>query len=230
LSGPSGPIFARVAGRYDLINAILSLGRERQWRASGVRRLPPGLILDLGCGTGAADFEGRHAVGLDPVVEMLALSPAARRVAGAGEELPFRDDSFDGAFSAFVLRNLASIDRTLDETARVLKPGAVLVVLGLSRPVNPALRLIHRVGTAIALPLTGLVAAGAPREYWYLHKSLDSLPPPEEMLEGRSLQLAATWRMGLFGFVYGATLVKTGPSTPTRGGEAADRDPAVEAR
>ena len=230
MSGSPGPIFARIAARYDLINAILSLGRVRKWRASGVRRLRPGLVLDLGCGAGDTDFEGRDVVGLDPVVEMLALSPAARRVAGAGEELPFRDNSFDGVFSAFVLRNLSSIDRTLDEAARVLKPGAALVVIGLSRPVNPALRLIHRVGTAIALPLTGLVAAGAPREYWYLHKSLDSLPPPEEMLKGRSLELAATWRMGLFGFVYGATLVKTGPSTPTRGGEAADRDPAVEAR
>ena len=59
-------VFARIARRYDRINAVLSLGRERAWRREGVRRLGPGLVLDLGCGTGATDFEGRPVVGLDP--------------------------------------------------------------------------------------------------------------------------------------------------------------------
>lgn len=208
MSEVSDPIFARIARRYDRINSVLSLGREKNWRAIGVRMLEPGLVLDLGCGTGNTDFGGRPVVGLDPVVEMLALSPVPARVVGVGEELPMRDDSFDGVFSAYVFRNLTSVDRTLDEIERVLKAGGSAVVIDLGRPTNPFRRFLHRLGTAIVLPLVGLVFAGAPREYWYLHKSLDSLPQPEDLYAHRSLILEEVWRSGLFGFVYGVRLRK----------------------
>lgn len=208
MSEASDPIFARIASRYDFINRILSLGRERQWRARGIARLGPGLILDLGCGTGDTDFVDRPVVGLDPVVEMLSLSAVPTRVAGVGEHLPFRAESFQGVFSAYVFRNLASVGETLTEIGRVLEPGSSAVVVDLSRPRNPVLRVLHRMGTAVVLPLVGLVFAGAPREYWYLHKSLDSLPPPEELFAAGPLDLVAIWRAGLFGFVYGAHLRK----------------------
>jgi demethylmenaquinone methyltransferase / 2-methoxy-6-polyprenyl-1,4-benzoquinol methylase len=209
VSDVSDPIFARIAARYDRINAILSLGQEKGWRASGVRLLDPGRVLDLGSGTGATDFEGRDPVGLDPVREMLALSPVRDRVVGLGERLPFASGSFDGVFSGFVFRNLTSVDQTLDEIQRVLKPGAVATIIDLTRPRNPALRIIHRMATAIVLPLVGLLFAGAPAEYWYLHRSLDSLPAPETMYRDRGLSLERVWRMGLFGFVYGVSLRKT---------------------
>ncbi len=208
MSETSDPIFARIAARYDRINRILSLGQERKWRASGVRQLNPGTVLDLGCGTGDTNFEGRSAVGLDPVVEMLELSSVESLVAGVGEEIPLRQDSVDGVFSAYVFRNLSSVNRTLDEISRVLKPGSRAVIIDLARPVNPILRFLHRIGTAITLPMVGLIFAGAPKEYWYLHHSLDSLPPPERMFKGHGLQLESIWRMGVFGFVYGATLYK----------------------
>ena len=201
-------IFARIAARYDRINRILSLGRERSWRQKGVSMLPRGTVLDLGCGTGTTDFGGRTVVGLDPVVEMLALSPVPARVAGVGEAMPFRDDSFDGVFSAFVFRNLSSVNQTLVEIRRVLKPGGVAVVIDLGRPANPILRGLHRLGTAVILPLVGLIFAGAPREYWYLHRSLDVLPPPEVLFSKGPLDLEETWRAGLFGFVYGVRLRK----------------------
>lgn len=202
-------IFARIAARYDLINRILSLGREDRWRGRGIATLSPGVVLDLGCGTGATDFGDRRVVGLDPVVEMLALSTVDERVAGVGERLPFRDGSFDGVFSGYVFRNLSSVDQTLAEIARVMRPGAAAVVVDLARPSSPLLRLVHRAGTALLLPLVGLVFAAAPREYWYLHRSLDSLPPPEQLFRQGPLQLEKVWRMGLFGFVYGALLRKS---------------------
>ena len=208
MSEVTDPIFARIAARYDLINRILSLGQERRWRARGIGMLEPGTSLDLGCGTGATDFEGRAVVGLDPVIEMLALSPVRDRVVGMGEALPFRDGSLDGVFSGFVFRNLSSVETTLAETHRVLAPGGSLVVVDLSRPRNPVLRGLHRVGTGILLPVVGLLFAGAPGEYWYLHRSLDSLPPPEQLFQGHPLVLEEVWRMGLFGFVYGARLRK----------------------
>ena len=208
MSEASGPIFARVAARYDLINRLLSLGQERKWRRNGIEMLNPGRVLDLGCGTGGTDFEGRTVVGLDPVVEMLSLSPVPMRVVGVGESLPFRDGSFEGVFSGFVFRNLTSVEATLAELKRVLRPGSAAVVVDLGRPTNPILRQLHRAGTAIVLPLVGLLFAAAPREYWYLHMTLDSLPPPEVLLEGHGLVVEEVWRMGLFGFVYGARLRK----------------------
>lgn len=208
MSEASDPIFSKIAARYDLINRILSLGQERKWRARGIGMLDEGTVLDLGCGTGDTDFDGRDVIGLDPVVEMLDLSPVRKRVAGVGEELPFRDDVFDGVFSAYVFRNLSSVDVTLEEMARVMKPQSAAVVIGLSRPTNPLLRVVHRIGTAITLPIVGLLFAGAPKEYWYLHKSLDSLPSPEVLFAGQALQLEEVWRVGLFGFVYGVRLRK----------------------
>ena len=208
MSDVSDPIFARIAARYDLINRILSLGQERKWRARGIEMLDRGTVLDLGCGTGATDFQGRALIGLDPVIEMLALSPVRDRVVGVGEALPFRDESLDGVFSGFVFRNLSSVDTTLAELHRVLRPGSAVVVVDLTRPRNGTLRLLHRVGTAIVLPLVGLVFAGAPGEYWYLHRSLDSLPPPETLFIGHGFDVEQVWRMGMFGFVYGARLRK----------------------
>ncbi len=210
MSEVSDPIFARIAARYDRVNRILSLGQERAWRRRGIQMLSPGTVLDLGCGTGDTDFEGRSVIGLDPVVEMLSLSSVKERVVGVGEHLPFEERSFDGMFSGFVFRNLTSVDETMAEVFRVLKPGSAAVVVDLSRPVNPVLRVLHRVGSAVLLPLVGLLFAGAPREYWYLHRSLDSLPRPEILLSGHGLVLEEVWRMGVFGFVYGARLRKPG--------------------
>ena len=208
MSEVSDPIFARIASRYDLINRILSLGQEKYWRARGIERLGSGTVLDLGSGTGDTDFGDRDVVGLDPVVEMLSLSPVSKRVVAVGERLPFRDHSFGGVFSAFVFRNLSSVEETLAEIARVLEPGESAVVVDLARPANPLLRVIHRLGTAVLLPLVGLIFASAPREYWYLHKSLDSLPPPEHLFANSPLAPTDLWRMGPFGFVYGAELTK----------------------
>lgn len=208
MSEVSDPIFAKIAKRYDRINRILSFGQEANWRAVGVDMLEPGTVLDVGCGTGDTDFDGRTVIGLDPVVEMLELSSVAARVAGVGEQIPLADDSVDGVFSGFVFRNLTSIDETMEEVERVLKPGCSAVIVDLARPTNPILRLLHRIATAILLPLVGLLFAGAPGEYWYLHKTLDSLPPPEELFDGRSLHLEEVWRTGVFGFVYGVRLRK----------------------
>ena len=208
MSEVSDPIFAKIAAQYDRINRILSLGQERKWRARGIQMLEWGRVLDLGSGTGDTDFEGRPVVGIDPVIEMLALSPASARVVAVGEDLPFGDGSFEGVFSGYVFRNLTSVKETLREINRTLKPGSAAVIIDLSRPTNPVLRALHRVGTAIVLPLVGLIFAAAPREYWYLHKSLDALPPPEELFGDTPLEVEEIWRSGFFGFVYGVRLRK----------------------
>ena len=202
-------IFSRIAGRYDFLNRVLSFGREQEWRRRGVIHLPEGRVLDLGSGTGAAlpVFGDREVVALDPVSQMLELSPIDKRVVAYGESLPFEDGSFDGVFSAYVFRNLVSIPATLAEVERVLRPGGALVLIGLGRPRNAIARRLHRSGSAVFLPLAGLMI-GSPGEYWYLHRSLDKLPPPEELFATGPLLLERVWRMGPLGFVYGAVLRK----------------------
>jgi len=202
-------IFAKIARRYDLLNRVLSFGREQAWRRAVVDRLPDGRLLDLGSGTGAAApvFGDRGVVALDPVPQMLALSPIDHRVVALGETMPFGGATFDSVFSAYVFRNLDSVEQTLMEIARLLKPGGLAGIVDLGRPRNRFLAALHRAGSAVVLPLAGLLI-GARTEYTYLHRSLDKLPPPEVMYSSGPLQLVDVWRMGPFGFTYGAILSK----------------------
>lgn len=204
-------VFSRIARRYDRVNRILSLGQDHAWRRSAIEHLPPGVVVDLGGGTGAAnrDLGDRTIVVVDPAPEMLALNPTLRRIVGKGERLPLPDESVDGVFSAYVFRNLDSIATTLDEIARVLRPGGVAAIVDLGRPEARWKRVLHRVGSAIVLPVVGLVVGGF-REYRYLHRSLDSLPQPQEIYADAPLTLERLWRMGPLGFVYGVVLRKPG--------------------
>jgi demethylmenaquinone methyltransferase/2-methoxy-6-polyprenyl-1,4-benzoquinol methylase len=207
VKGPE--VFRRIARRYDTLNRILSAGRDGAWRRRAIAALPPGRVLDLGAGTGAAgkEFGGREVVALDPAPQMIALNPEPRRVVGFGEHLPFSDGVFDGVFSAFVFRNLTSIPDALAEIHRVLRPGGVAAIVDLTRPTRNWQRRIHRTGTGVVVPAVGSLI-GARKEYAYLHRSLDSLAPPEELYADGPLQIVDLWRTGLFGFVYGAILRK----------------------
>jgi len=208
-SRPPDAIFTRIARRYDLINRILAFGREQAWRRAVIDRLPPGRVLDLGAGTGAALplFGDRSVVALDPVVGMLSLNKSGNQVLGMGEAPPFAEETFDSVFSAFVFRNLDSVTATLDEIARVLRPGGVAGIVDLARPANRWVASIHRAGSAMVVPLAGALI-GATAEYRYLHRSLDKLAPPEQLYAGRQLRLDELWRMGPLGFVYGVILIK----------------------
>ncbi len=206
---PTDAIFARIARRYDLINRLLAAGRDQAWRRSVIQCLPPGRVLDLGAGTGAAVplFGDRQVVALDPVSQMLDLNPTAARVVGRGEGLPFREASFDSVFSAFVFRNLDSVETTLEEIARVLRPGGSAGVVGLTRPKGKMAASLHRAGSAIVVPMAGALI-NAVDEYRYLHRSLDKLPPPEQLFADPPLRVDRIWRMGPLGFVYAVILSK----------------------
>ena len=206
----NGTVFRDIADRYDRLNAILSLGQDQKWRRTVVSRLPAGRLLDLGAGTGAANpiFAPREIVALDPAPEMLLHNDAVARVVAVGESLPFHDESFDAVFSAYVFRNLDSVDCTMEEVARVLKPGGLAGIIDLGRPEGSLATKMHRAGTSVVLPLAGM-SIGARDEYVYLHHTLDKHPPPEELLADTPLDLVDTWRLGPMGFVWAALLKKS---------------------
>ena len=205
----NGTVFKDIADRYDRLNAVLSLGQDQKWRNTVVFRLPQGRLLDLGAGTGAANaiFGDREVVALDPAPEMLSLNDSSRRVVAIGEELPFADEAFDAVFSAYVFRNLDSVDAAMAEISRVLRPGGMAGIIDLGRPEGKVTSRVHRAGTAVVLPLAGM-SIGARDEYVYLHHTLDKHPPPEELLADGPMTLTSTWRLGPMGFVWAALLEK----------------------
>src|SRR5947209_13103254 len=131
-------MFASITPRYDLMNRLMTLGRDGAWRRAAVAAVAPtagGRVLDVGCGTGDLTLElagrgVRLAVGLDPVDAMLGAAraklldaPAAALVRGDGLRLPFPDTTFECVVSAFVMRNVADLPTALRDARRVLRPG-----------------------------------------------------------------------------------------------------------
>lgn len=202
-------VFRDIAARYDRVNSLLSFGQDVKWRKRGIDRLPPGKVIDLGAGTGAANEQlaPREITAIDPSEQMLALNPAADKRVAPGEALPVEDGTYDGVFSAFVFRNLDSIPQTLTEINRVLRPGGVAVIVDLGRPANHVLRLIHQIGSFVALNLVGLAVKNRD-EYAYLNRTLDKLPQPKQLYADSPIPVHEIWRMGPLGFVYGIELRK----------------------
>jgi len=197
-------MFGEIAGRYDLLNRLLSAGIDRWWRRRTVRLVPPstaGPVLDV-C-TGTADLalaywrfgRGRvRVVGADFCHPMLAVGRRKCQRAGAGGEvtlveadaqnLPFADNVFQVVSVAFGLRNLCDPDRGLREMARVCRPGGRVAVLEFSLPRSRPLRAIYGWYFRRLLPWIGqAVARNRQEAYNYLPASVGEFPQGEALAE-----------------------------------------------
>lgn len=186
-------MFDRLAGRYDLLNTLLSGGSDARWRRAAARATglaPGGLALDVACGSGklaqALLQLGGRVVGLDFSAGMLTVaavrSSGPHYVRGDALALPFPNASFDAATIAFGLRNLADPERGLAEMVRVLRPGGRAVVLEFVRPRPTLPGRVYRAYLAHVLPRVGGLISGQPRAYRYLSETIDSYRTPEELL------------------------------------------------
>lgn len=206
--GRVGAVFDSVAGKYDLMNDVMSAGIHRAWKnwyvwQTGVK--PGEAVLDLAAGTGditlrlakrmrgkgaGADIEGR-LVSSDINAAMLKIGE--ERLTNKGwlknlefvianaEALPFESNSFDLITMAFGLRNVTHQDKALAEMARVLKPGGRVLVLEFSRPKNAVINRFYDWYSFTFLPKMGALIAKDADSYQYLAESIRMHPPQEEL-------------------------------------------------
>jgi demethylmenaquinone methyltransferase/2-methoxy-6-polyprenyl-1,4-benzoquinol methylase len=183
-------MFDRVAGRYDLVNRLMTFGMDVGWRRRAVAelRLPGGaLVADLACGTGDLSNEltrsGYRAIGVDFSIGMLANATTDAPLLQADVlRLPLADGRTDGVVCGFALRNVTDLDDLFAEVARIVRAGGRAVFLETSEPEGRLMRAGHRVYFGRMVPMIG--GALSDREaYSYLPRSMAYLPPPTALLE-----------------------------------------------
>jgi len=196
-------VFASVAGKYDVMNDLMSFGVHRLWKqfALSLTGLRPGQhALDVAGGTGDLAKGLLKQVGKEGRVVLSDINPkmleiGRDRLLDAGhvgnvefivadaERLPFDDDSFDCLTIGFGLRNVTDKAAALRSMYRVLKPGGQLLVLEFSTPVAPGLKPLYDAYSFQVLPLLGRLVARDGASYRYLAESIRLHPNQEVMLE-----------------------------------------------
>jgi demethylmenaquinone methyltransferase / 2-methoxy-6-polyprenyl-1,4-benzoquinol methylase len=199
-------MFDQVAGRYDLLNDVLSLGQDRWWRrfvAAAVAAGPGERVLDLAAGTGtstrAFTGAGAYCIACDFSLGMLragarrarrerrgrwpqAPAPGVMRfVAGDATGLPFGDRAFDAVTISFGLRNVADPDAALAEMLRVTRPGGRLVICEFSHLRPPWLDAWYQRYLSAALPAVARRLSRAGDAYEYLAESIRDWPGQAEL-------------------------------------------------
>jgi demethylmenaquinone methyltransferase / 2-methoxy-6-polyprenyl-1,4-benzoquinol methylase len=186
-------MFDRIARSYDLLNRLITFGRDEAWRRYVVRKASlseDGSVLDVGTGTGRIAFAlrrrspGARVVATDFSREMLNVArenPDAERISwvrGDALSLPFPDASFDAVVSGYLVRNVQDPLAAFREQARVLKRGGRVVCLETStREAPPFVRFyLHRV-----IPFVGALIAHDHAAYTYLPKSSGDFLSTEEL-------------------------------------------------
>ncbi len=191
-------MFTRIAGMYDRLNRIMSLGTDVLWRKRALKRLSvsPKLILDIAAGT--ADFSIMAAkrypkamlTGLDLTPAMLEIGNIKAEKAGVAQrvklvegdalQLPFEAESFDAAISAFGFRNFPDQFRALSEAYRVLREGGELLVVELFRP---KFKVMGKFTNGWINFISPFFCKGSEKDYAYLRSSIDHTVSVEEFAE-----------------------------------------------
>jgi demethylmenaquinone methyltransferase / 2-methoxy-6-polyprenyl-1,4-benzoquinol methylase len=194
-------MFSAIARRYDLLNHLLSLNRDRAWRRVAVDRLLEGTpstvtVLDACAGTFdlAVELADRAAftgdvLAFDFAYAMLHMGrsklPGRRILAGCADalSLPLANAAVDGAMVAFGVRNLSDLDAGLRELARVIRPKGRLVILEFMTPARQPFRALYLWYFRHILPRIGRALSGDESAYSYLPASVREFPEPPELAQ-----------------------------------------------
>lgn len=193
--------FERLASAYDFGNDVISFGMHRLWKTRAVDRLAcfsEGSYLDVCCGTGdlALRIAGRlnaqgKVTGLDFSQSMLVVARDRSRAAqakvncklewveGDAENLPFGNNTFNGAVISFGLRNLSDYTRGIEEMVRVVKPGGSVINLDLGHPTLPIFRQLFGLYFEKVVPVLGQIIQRDRVAYTYLPESAKRYPKPD---------------------------------------------------
>ncbi len=221
-------VFDSVAGKYDVMNDLMSLGIHRLWKRIAIQLSHVRFgekVLDLAGGTGDMSVLFRQRVGdrgwvvlSDINAEMLRRG--RDRVIDEGivsgisytqidaEHLPFPDNSFDCVCIAFGLRNVTRKDRALTSMLRVLKPGGRAIILEFSQPEGEWFRKAYDLYSFKVLPLIGKLVANDADSYRYLAESIRKHPQQEQLKT--MMQQAGFSRCEYFNLTQGVVAVHRG--------------------
>ena len=196
-------MFDRIAGRYDFLNRIISFRLDNTWRNKAITevlRSGDEFILDLGAGTGDLAFsaakkikDSGRIIGLDFSLEMLKLARSKQSgtrngdktlfVQGSATLSPFKDCTFDGVMTAFVLRNVSDLSLFFAHAFRVLKDGGKFVSLDMFPPPKTWFSAFYSVYFYRLVPWIGGLLSHDRVAYRYLAKSVENFHPPERVRE-----------------------------------------------
>lgn len=189
--------FNEIASRYDLLNDIMTGGLHRGWKNQAVKKaqIPQnGTVLDLCAGTGDLSFRAMpfasKVVALDFSQEMMASGKnrtnniqanTIQWIGGDATKLPLLNQSFDAALVGFGLRNVASLEQTLAEVLRVLKPGGRFVNLDTANTEWKIFAPFYRLYMSRIVPVMGKLLTGSDSMYQYLSDSAEAFYEPHEL-------------------------------------------------
>lgn len=196
-------VFDSVAGKYDIMNDLMSGGLHRLWKDHLIRKIRPraGLsYLDVAGGTGDIAFRIRKKTGPDTDITLCDLNTEMLRVGrdraldkgypddfkwvtGNAESLPLPSESVDVYTIAFGLRNVTHIDTAFAEALRVLKPGGRFYCLEFSKVHEPILSRIYDEYSYRLIPKIGELVAQDRDSYQYLVESIRKFPPQKELVK-----------------------------------------------
>ncbi|MBO9404686.1 MAG: bifunctional demethylmenaquinone methyltransferase/2-methoxy-6-polyprenyl-1,4-benzoquinol methylase UbiE [Thermomicrobium sp.] len=190
-------MFDRIAPRYDVMNRLMTFGRDVTWRRAAARAAlthQPAVVLDVATGTGDLAFElaaqgAARVVALDFSRTMLRHAARKRSASGLDRvtllcgdamRLPFRDASIDACTIGFGLRNFPDYEAAIHELARVVRPGGVLVILE-TTPFQGPLAPLLRFYFDCFVPWLGGLVSGDRAAYSYLPRSTAAFPTASEL-------------------------------------------------
>ncbi|MEM6464017.1 MAG: bifunctional demethylmenaquinone methyltransferase/2-methoxy-6-polyprenyl-1,4-benzoquinol methylase UbiE [Pseudomonadota bacterium] len=223
-------VFSRVAGRYDLMNDVMSFGMHRVWKDAMVAALNPPRsgtyrVLDVAGGTGDIAMRIVEASRRNAEVTVLDISEAMldmgrqraeRRklddrlqfIEANAEDLPFEDNSFDAYTIAFGIRNVPHIDVALGEAFRVLRRGGRFLCLEFSEVSMPLLEQAYDSWSFNAIPQIGKVVAGDSESYRYLVESIRKFPNQKNF--SRMIEAAGFSRVSWTDYTGGVAALHSG--------------------
>ncbi len=196
-------LFTDIARRYDLMNGLMSLGRDSAWRRYTVAQASTARqegttwqVLDVATGTGDLGLEvlrqqpDAQVVGVDFVPDMMLVAQEKARqketrlhlAAGDALRLPFADGLFDSVVTGFAMRNVTDIPAAFAEMARVTRPGGRVACLEIAKPRQPIFRPLFEIYFYRIVPILGSLITGKRSAYVYLPHSLTAFLTPDQIV------------------------------------------------